>query len=186
MRGPETSTLQRLADLIREQNRIGSEIAALVGRPALQGHVGEFIAARIFDISLEPSANQRAIDGRFRSGTLAGRSVNVKWYGKRENLLDLAPADGPDYYLVLAGPAAPPASSRGQLRPWCIESVHLFEHKPLVAELCHAGVKVGVATSIRKDLWPPAQLYPKQCSRLLSLSPEQRASLDLFTSSRIT
>jgi hypothetical protein len=177
--------LNRLADLIRQMNRTGSEIAALIGRPALQGHVGEFIASRIFDIELETSATQRALDGHFRSGALAGRSVNVKWYGKRENLLDLAQSDGPDFYLVLAGPPAPPVSSRGQVRPWCIESVHLFEHAPLVAGLRRAGVKIGIATSVRKDLWAPAQLYPEQRSPLLVLTAEQRGSLELFAPSRI-
>ena len=176
--------LKRLADLIHQLNRTGSEIAELIGRPALQGHVGEFIASRVFDIELETSATQRAFDGRFRSGALAGRSVNVKWYGKREGLLDLAQSDGPDFYLVLAGPPAPPSSSRGQVRPWCIESVHLFEHAPLVAELRRVGVKVGIATSVRKALWAPAQLYPEQRSPLVVLTGDQRSLLELFAPRR--
>jgi hypothetical protein len=31
-----------------------------------------------------------AIYGRFRAGPLAGRTVNIKFYGKREGLLDTA------------------------------------------------------------------------------------------------
>ena len=62
--------LEHLAVLIREQNPVSNEIAALVGRPALAGHVGEFIAARIFDIKLAASATERSIDGHFTSGAL--------------------------------------------------------------------------------------------------------------------
>jgi hypothetical protein len=76
--------LERLAALIREQNRVAEEIGKLIGRPALVGHVGEFIAAKVFDIKLAASATERAIDGHFVSGPLVGRSVNVKWYGARD------------------------------------------------------------------------------------------------------
>jgi len=33
-----------------------------------------------------------AFDGRFSSGALQGRTVNVKWYLKREGLLDVTGA----------------------------------------------------------------------------------------------
>jgi len=71
--------LKELARLIHTKNEIDARIAALIGRSALIGHVGEYIAAQVFDIRLEHSASNKALDGFFASGPLAGRSVNVKW-----------------------------------------------------------------------------------------------------------
>ena len=68
--------LIELVALLRQYNQIGSQIAAIIGRPAQIGHIGEFIASQIFDIELEKIANAKAIDGRFRVGALAGKSVN--------------------------------------------------------------------------------------------------------------
>jgi hypothetical protein len=76
--------LEELAVFIRRKNAIDAEIAAIVGRPAQMGHVGEYIAAQVFDILLEHSASTRSIDGYFATAPLAGRSVNIKWYGKQE------------------------------------------------------------------------------------------------------
>lgn len=124
--------LPRLAELVRTRNAVDAEIAAVVGRPALIGHVGEYIAANIFGIELEGSAARKAIDGRFASGPLSGATVNIKWYAKQEGLLDLTPDSLPDYYLVLAGPRQPAASSRGTHRPWLIQSVFLFDANDLI------------------------------------------------------
>ena len=70
--------LQQLAELIRQRNRIDDAIADLIGRPAEKGHVSEYIAAIIFDIELCSSKTNRGADGYFRSGALAGRSVEIK------------------------------------------------------------------------------------------------------------
>ena len=51
--------LAHLAGLIRRRNDIDAEIAAAIGRPALAGHIGEFIASEIFGIDLEPGAPER-------------------------------------------------------------------------------------------------------------------------------
>ena len=96
-----------MADLIARRNEIETEIAALTGRPSLPGHLAEWIAAEIFAIDLEASAVARAIDGRFASGPLAGSTVNIKWYGKREGLLDVMEDPSLDYHLVLTGPVEP-------------------------------------------------------------------------------
>jgi hypothetical protein len=96
--------LERLAELIRVRNDASRAIAEHIGRPAQIGHVGDYIAARVFDIGLVASGSHKAIDGHFRSGPLAGRSVNVKWYGREESLLDLTPDCLPDDYLVMTGP----------------------------------------------------------------------------------
>ena len=44
--------LSILADLIIERNEIGGRISSIVGRPAMMGHVGEFIASKIFAVRL--------------------------------------------------------------------------------------------------------------------------------------
>lgn len=174
------SDLERLAELVRTRNAVEREIAAIVGRPALVGHVGEFIASRVFGIALEASAAQRAIDGHFREGGLAGLSVNIKWYTRREGMLDLRPDALPDFFLVLAGPKTEPASSRGTVRPWVIETVFLFDAAELVADLQSRGVKVGVASSVRQDLWQAAEIYPTQRKERLVLTAEHRRRLALF------
>ncbi len=73
------SRLTDLASLLRARNAIAAKITAISGRPASLGHLGEFIAAEVFGIDLESSASNRGHDGRFRSGALQGRTVNVKW-----------------------------------------------------------------------------------------------------------
>ena len=45
-------------------------------------------------------------------------SVNVKWYLKREGVLDTTESAILDYYLVLAGPPSGAVSSKGTTRPW--------------------------------------------------------------------
>lgn len=152
----------------------------MLGRPAQLGHLGEFVAAELLDIALEPSANNKGHDGRFRAGALAGRSVNVKMYGKREGMLDIRPDALPDYYLVLTGPQSAAGSSKGQDRPWVIEGVFLFEAQPLVAALLARGVQLGVATSLAAPFWDAAEVYPRSTSGALTLSTEQRTFLKSF------
>ena len=109
--------LQRLADLICERNANEVAITGIVGRPAQLGHIGEYIASRIFDIELKQDATHRGSDGHFRSGQLAGKSVDVKFYAKREGVLDIKRKHLPDYYLVLAGPSLRPHLQRDQPVP---------------------------------------------------------------------
>lgn len=174
--------LKRLADLLRQYNAIGDEIAGVIGRPAERGHVGEYIAARIFDIALEPSARKRAHDGKFTKGALEGHTVNVKWYGKQEGVLDLHARRPPDYYLALTGPAGPAASSRGATRPWVIQSVYIFDAPRLLADLRARGVKIRTGSSVRQELWTAAEIYPESRNAALVLSQEQRDLLALFGS----
>jgi hypothetical protein len=81
------------------------------------GHLGEWLAAQVFDIELEASAVAAGIDGHFRTGPLQGRTVNIKWYLKREGLLETTESDRLDYYVVLTGPPSAAASSRGTSLP---------------------------------------------------------------------
>ena len=172
--------LHRLAELFKAKNAIDNLIASVTGRPALIGHTGEFIAARIFGIRLVPGAANRAHDGHFMDSSLDGRSVNIKWYTKHDGLLDVSTGELPDHYLILTGPRTPPISSAGTTRPWVIESVYLFDAHELVATLLASGAKLSVATSIRRHLWEAAEIYPTQRNTLLVLSDEQRAQLALF------
>ncbi|MCE7983175.1 MAG: hypothetical protein DYG89_18535 [Caldilinea sp. CFX5] len=173
--------LVELADLLKQYNQIGAQIAAIIGRPAQIGHIGEFIAAQIFDIALEPAANAKAIDGKFRAGALTGHTVNIKWYAKRESCLDITPTALPDYYLVFAGPKAQAMTSRGDSRPWLIQAVYLFEARQLVAALQKQGINIGIATSVKAGVWQDAMLYPQQHSALYPLSDQQKVMLALFT-----
>jgi hypothetical protein len=175
------SDLHRLSSLIAARNRVATDISELIGRPAQIGHIGEFIASRIFGIKLENSATTKAIDGYFTTGSLTARSVNIKWYAKLEGLLDITPQQLPDFYLVLAGPRSAAGSSRGDARLWLIRSVHLFEAMPLVASLRERGIKIGVATSVIRSVWSDAEIYPHQNSGVLVLSSEQREQVRLFS-----
>jgi len=116
--------LSRLAELFKRGNALDEEIGALIGRPALMGHVREFIAARIFGIALEQSATRKAFDGRFTDGPLARKSVNINWYAKQEGVLDIRRDALPDYYLVLAGPKVPVSSSRCSSTLPCADPPH--------------------------------------------------------------
>jgi len=66
--------LEKLVTLLSELNAIGDKISEITQRPAARGHTGEYIAAEIFDIELEESANAKGFDGRFRNGSLADRT----------------------------------------------------------------------------------------------------------------
>jgi len=172
--------LERLAELIRTRNRTEGEITAIIGRPAQIGHLGEYIAAKIFSIRLHESAVHKGSDGEFTDGPLAGCSVNIKWYARCEGILDINPAGIPDYYLVLAGPRADVGSSRGRVRPWVIESVFLFDALKLTEALRRRGVKLGIATSVAQHLWEAAEIYPEAKNGEYSVTEEQRKLLSLF------
>lgn len=177
----EMEDLERLAKLIRQRGLTDAEIARLIGRPAERSHAGEYIAAHVFGITLEHSASQKGMDGRFATGNLCKKSVNIKWYGIMEGLLDISPDPQPDFYLVMTGPKATDGHSRGALRPWTISYVYLFDAVRLIGELQRLGVTIGVATTVRSHLWEMAQIYPEQRNSILLLSEEQNRLLDLFS-----
>lgn len=172
--------LKKLAALIRQRNQAELDITRIVGRPAHVGHIGEFIGAKVFGIALASSASGKGYDGRFEEGPLEGRTVNIKWYAKREGLLDIEPRFLPDYYLVLTGPYEAAGPSRGSPRPWLITSVFLFDGPRLIDELTKVGIAVGIATSVRKHFWEAAELWPNHRNTLLSLTIEQQDVLRLF------
>lgn len=178
----DANKLQALAEIIKTRNRIDDSISEIIGRPALPGHFGEFVAAEIFDITLHESATHRGSDGYFADGKLEGKSVNIKFYPKNEGLLDITLKSPPDFYLVLAGPRVAAEPSRGTTRPWKITSAFLFNHAELVSDLKSRGVKLGTATSVRRQYWDEAEIYPAPTNPNISLSPLQKRMLQLFNS----
>jgi hypothetical protein len=173
-----------VAELIAQRNAIDSQIGAITERPVVAGHLGEWIAAQIFDIDLEASATAKSIDGRFAAGPLAGRTVNVKLYGKREGLLDMVEDPTVEYYLVMTGPRRFAASSRGGTRPILIDAAYLFEANSLLDALRSRGVKIGIATSVTARLWDAAEVFPTQANAAIQLSAQQREALSLFSGDR--
>ncbi|GGU26491.1 hypothetical protein [Lentzea flava] len=165
----------RVAGLLRERNRIDAALSACIRRPALPGHLGDWIASQVFGIELEQQTTARGVDGRFADG----RTVNIRWYAKRDNLLDLR-EDGPDSYLVLTGPKAPAESSVGAVRPLVIDAVYLFDAAAVVADLRARGCKIGVASSVRAHVWEAAEVYPRHNPEFV-LTLEQRELLALFS-----
>lgn len=173
-------SLRRIAVLLAERNEIDDQIAEIIGRPMTSGHLGEWIAAQIFDIQLFSSATTEAIDGHFSSGPLKDRGVNVKWYLQQEGLLDMTMSQQPYDYLVMAGPTRPAGTSAGQSRPWQIDSVYLFDAQALRADLSSHGRRVGTASSIRQDVWAAAEIYPNRRNTRLPLTDDQMEMLRLF------
>lgn len=172
--------LLQLAEFIKIKNKIDAEISRLVGRPALVSHVGEYLAARIFGVQLVDSASNKAIDGYFCTGPLAGKSVNVKWYLKQDCLLAINPNSIPDYYLILSGPITPAGSSRGTTRPWVIDHVYLFNAIDLITRLRQRGTKFSEATSIIRSFWEEAEIYPQSNNMEYRINNETKQLLELF------
>ena len=172
--------LERVAKLLARRNVIDAEIAEIIRRPMTSGHLGEWITSRIFDIELEVSATNAAFDGRFRTGPLQGQTVNVKWYLKQEGFLDTSASAMPDYYLVLTGPRSAAGSSQGGTRPWRVRAVYLFDARRLRAEQTTRGVKAGIASSVIRQQWDDAEIYPKGNNPLLGITPHQAGLLELL------
>jgi len=177
--------ITQLAKEIRNKNLVDDRIARITDRPCERGHTGEYIASLIFEITLERAANAKYYDGKFAEGALAGKTVEIKWYGKLEYTLDIKTTQ-PDYYLVMTGNQSPPVASKGKTRPWTINHVYLFDANELIVKLKEQtkadgqGIKIGVATSVRKQLWEDAEIYPQTRSSMHITSADQREMLDQF------
>lgn len=183
-----------LAALLKQRNAIDEQIARLTGRPSSIGHIGEFIAAKIFGIELAQSAANKGHDGHFLKGPLVGQTVNIKFHAKRSNMLNLPQiaeptmAELPNYYLVLTGPRSSAGTSRGTHRPLVIEKVFLFEAIKLIQALNLRAMdkhereaRLGIATPVSKQLWHEAEIYPSQRNGVLSLTPDQQDLLSRFS-----
>lgn len=173
--------IKLLAELIHKKNEIETEISTIIQRPAFIGHTGEYIASQIFDIQLEDSATNKGYDGYFRSGNLKGKNVNIKWYTKQTNILDINPNCLPDYFLVLSGDESGAISSKNTIAPWVIRNVFLINAVKLVYQLHERNVKIGVATSVTKKVWSESRIYPDIINPELKLTEEQYGYLRLFS-----
>ena len=181
------SHLKQLTFLLARRNAIDEKITALIDRPALSGYIWEWIAQEIFRVKLEQPANRKDFDGRFTDGPLAGETVNVKWYGKRDGLLDINPAGVPDNYLVLTGPKAGAMTSRGQTRPLVITEVFLFDAPALVEQFRVQKRRLGVAAYVRQHEWEAARVYPEAAPRTrLPLTDAKREALKLFAETKLS
>ncbi len=99
---------------------------------------------------------------------------------KREGVLDTTESTAVDYYLALTGPPSPAVSSWDTTRPWCIEAVYLSEARQLQSEQMARGVKRGVASSVIRQQWEAAEIYPSATNPRLALNPGQAEQLRLF------
>jgi hypothetical protein len=88
-----------------------------------------------------------------------------------------------DYYLVFTGPKAAAVSSRGTLRPFCIDAVYLLDAHRLRIQLGERGVKFSEATSVRSAHWDEAEIYPRSNNPHLVVSEVQRRQLAMFCGS---
>lgn len=183
----DRDAVREFATRLTERNAVDARIAALIGRPALPGHIGDWLAAEVFDVELAASAAEKGIDGWFRGAPRPGASVNIKLYGRREGILDLTEDGAPDFYLVLTGPRAQAGHSRGDHRPLRVDAVYLFEAAALIADIrARAAARgrdawIGTASSVRAELWEQAEIYPRAANAALALSEEQAAALALFS-----
>lgn len=170
--------------MLKNRNKLDKEICRLINRPAEKGHIGEYIAARIFRIALHKSATQKGSDGTFSEGLLKGKNVNVKWYPLNELMLDIRENRLPDFYLVLTGQTSKLESSMGKCRPLVIDSVFLFDAHKLVDTLRSLGKRIydNAPTNLSMSFWNEAEFYPNQRSKMLTLTEEQTKILSLFHS----
>lgn len=182
----DAKRLTVLSSLLKRKNEVEKEMAVIIRRPLEKGHFGEFVAAEIFGIDLCEDATNEGYDGVFRGGALDGKTLNIKYYTRHERLLDLKKEDGPDHYLVMTGPAAAPAASRGQTRPWVIVSVFVFEAAALLSELRKRNPRkrIGLATYVPADMWDEVKVYPCD-SAFPPLTRSQKDLLELFRESAV-
>ena len=172
--------LQFLASLLKSRNTVDGKIANIIGRPTHLQDVGEYIASAVFGITLEESASHKDSYGHFTYGPLAGHSVDIQWYVRRDGELNIKPDALPDYYLVLAGPKSGVATMRSLANPWIIESVYLFNGQELLNALKERKVQIGGNTSVTGPLWERAEIYPVPRNAQLVLTDEERKLLFLF------
>ncbi|WP_051704592.1 hypothetical protein [Glycomyces sp. NRRL B-16210] len=176
-----TAELLSIAMLLRQRGEIDDRIAEIIGRPLRSGRLAEWIAAVIFDIELDDAAGaarHSGVDGRFRTGPLAGATVNIEHYPRDQGLLNMTDAEELDYYLVMTGPRGP----AGNAPPWSIDQVYLFDAQALFDTMREHLRRIGIGTSVRSAYWYAAQIHPLPVNPALVLTADQSAALDVFKS----
>lgn len=174
--------LELLKRITRVLRALDEPAGVLVVRPQgtrVNGDFGELVAASVFPVVLHDDPLHPGSDGFFTGGrhggqSLRGKTVEIKRYAKHGGYLDLKPTP-PDYYLVISGPK----TNEKPIDPWVIKRVFLFDGPRLHDDLVKHGVKIGEPTSIRKELWDGAKIFPRH-NPDYPLSTEQREALELF------
>ena len=154
------NSIGKLADLLKDRNKIDQQIAGIISRPAEKGHISEWIASKVFSIELNRNRNEKGYDGIFTEGSLKGKKVDIKYYTVNQHQIDLNPEISEDVYLlILTGPHRS-ASSENQYRQFCISDIYLFNERELCDKL-KSGVRVGKATSVKEGYWDRRKIYPE-------------------------
>ena len=170
-------SIRRLSKKLNQRNDLDFAIHEdYIAKPVTTGNLGEYIASKIFDIKLQESGSTKSFDGEFRSGALVDKTVNIKWYTVRRNILALHKDRTPNYYLVLSGPKFA-GSSKGVFYPLSIENVYLFKTDDLFDAL---KVPIGNPTSIKQQLWDDAEIYPNNKSQEIEITDQQIKDLENF------
>ena len=172
-------SLRTLSQLLKLRYNVDRRISHLIGRPVEKGHIGAYIASTIFDIELNNKYSAKGGDGYFRSGPLAGKSVEVKFL-IGDALVDLKLNPDFDFYLVLKGPASEAKNSRVP-RSLAIETVYLFDARKLDRQQMLRNAGRGTAASITKQQRDEARIYPPTANAPMALSAEQLQMLALFS-----
>jgi hypothetical protein len=96
-------------------------------------------------------------------------------------LINLNPDISEDVYpLIFTERYKAASSSKDGERPFCISNAYLFNEWKLCSALREKGIKVGVATSVRKEHWYEREIYPEnKMVYNLELTPEL---VELFSS----
>ena len=183
MRDGATETVAAVAKLLRQRNEMDGEITRIINRPVVGGHLAAWLANELFDIDLEPAGSAKALDGRFTSGALATKTVNIQWIGERNGHLDSISSGQPDFCLVFTGPKALALTREGVVRAMRIDACYLFDARLLRArQLARGanGANGGTASSVLAAEWEAAEIFPRHHNPLLRVDSEASRLLGLF------
>jgi hypothetical protein len=180
MREGARESVTAVARLVRERDVIDGEITRIINRPAVAGHLGEWLASELFDIDLEPPGSAEAFDGRFASGPLATGTVNIEWISRRDEQLDPDSSRAIDFHLVFTGTRALALTTKGLVRPVRINACYLFDARELEARQAARGATSCAAAGLRAEEWNAAEIFPDRNNPLLTIGPEAHGLLALF------
>jgi hypothetical protein len=186
MRDGATESVAAVAKLLRQRNEMDGEITRIINRPVVGGHLAAWLANELFDIDLEPAGSAKALGGRFTSGALATKTVNIQWIGERNGHLDSIASGQPDFCLVFTGPKALALTREGVVRAMRIDACYLFDARLLRArQLARGanganGANDATASSVLAAEWEAAEIFPRHNNALLRVDSEAARLLGLF------
>lgn len=180
MRDGATESVAAVAKLLRQRNEMDGEITRIINRPVAGGHLAAWLANELFEIDLEPAGSTKALDGRFTSGALATKTVNIQWIGERNGHLDAMASGHPDFCLVFTGPKALALTREGVVRALRIDACYLFDARLLSARQLARGANGGTASGVLAAEWEAAEIFPRHNNPLLRVDSEAARLLGLF------